>query len=118
MQELPEWNFHHQYLGIKQECNNGVWRREYGVMGAVGIAVLDKRYDFMPEDYDNDNRARLWAVVFLSNGWIDLALKELKIDYTLSNELKRIPLPNPEEEHEEYIKALSELSKIFKEIKI
>lgn len=115
MSELNEWRFDNKILDIRHEYKMNNWDRRYGVMGAVGIAVLDKRYSFMPEDLDKDNRASLWAVVFLGNGWIGLAANELKIKHELFADEKNISLPDPQTHYTEYIKALDELRIKLKE---
>lgn len=85
----------------------------YGVLGAIGVAVLDRRYKFMPEDYDDVNRPRLWATYFLSRGMIRLALDELKLKHNYN--VLKMTMPDIDTDYEGYIDKLERMQKQLKE---
>lgn len=104
MEKQEGWKFNPNIFTTQVIWVLGKPSRHYGVLGAVGIALLEKPYRFMPEDFDNKNRPRLWALHFLSQGWTRLALMELKIK-PKTNEMKRF-IPDVKEGYDEYKEAL------------
>lgn len=113
MEKQEEWIFNPNIFTVKVFWVLGKARRHYGVLGAVGIAVLEKPYNFMPEDYDNKNSRRLWAIHFLSQGWTRLALNELGIK-NKTNEEKRY-IPDVKSDYEEYKESLKVYMNSLKE---
>lgn len=111
MNTLSKGEFNEDLLGVNNVHSMGNWKIQYGVMGAIGYAMFDIKNSFFPEELDEENYRKLWAIHFLSQGWLHAGLGRLKLNWKGLQPKYELPKINTEE----YFIEITKVIKLLKE---